>query len=491
MLDSIERAYANNNLLAMSDMLKDARELSFNANLKKEYFRTLNLMTVLNSSLANYEEALSLNAEGQKVARESLDSISVLKALNNRGAVLCRMKRFDDAYEVFNHVHFIAKSLGDSSMMSIASKNMCAVNDELGKYQEAMVCLDKSEKEKGNTNSILRHDFDLTRARLLYHLGEREKGDSICMEIQKYTSRLTSRAPYVESLRLRALHEAEVGNKEHALQLLDSSAVNPDQIARYLLFMDYSKVYDLSGDYRTASAYKDSALNMMDSIHEYSQNKLFANSSAQFTLLKKENKEKITSLRTKFIVAVFLLATAIAASIIIILVKNKRTDKKMNEMQSELMKARLESSRIKNEELEKELEKSRKELSASQLSLTAKDNSVKAAIDKIAQSDTDRRHQSMLIDLKGMISQNENIDAFISYFSNVNPELIVSLKKKHPDLNQNDLKYLTLVYSQLSINDIALVLGISPDASKKRRQRISQKLGLNSTSDLYDYILSI
>lgn len=490
MNDSIERAYDNNNLLAMSDMLRDARELSFKSNAKREYFRTLNLMTILYTCLSNYEEALSVNDESRQVAEQCLDSIALLKSLNNRGAILCEMNRYEESYEVFNHVHYIAKSLGDSSMMSVASKNMCAVNKELGKFEDAMACLDHAERESGSRNSVKSHDLGLMRARLYYLLGEKGKGDSICKKITATTSLRTSRAPYVESLRMRAIEEAQAGHKEHALRLLDSTAVNPDQIARYLRYRDYARVCDLSGDFSTASVYKDSALQMMDSIHEYTQNKLFNSSSAQFTLLKNRNMEKVMSLRIKFLVAVCLLVAVIAASVVTFLVKKKNNDRKLSAMKDELMEARLEASKTKNDELEKELEKSRRELSASQLSLSAKDSSVKAAMDYISQSDTERKHQSMLIDLKNIISRNENIDKFISYFNNINPEVLLSLQKSHPDLNQNDMKYLTLVYSQLSTNEIALVLGISTDASKKRKQRISQKLGLSNSSELYTYILN-
>lgn len=76
-------------------------------------------------------------------------------------------------------------------------------------------------------------------------------------------------------------------------------------------------------------------------------------------------------------------------------------------------------------------------------------------------------------------------------FGDLNPNFMPRLKALHPSLTRGELKLAALTYLGLETKDISRVLGITSDSVKKNRQRMRQKMELDVTVNLQDYLRGI
>ncbi|PKP15743.1 MAG: hypothetical protein CVU07_09125, partial [Bacteroidetes bacterium HGW-Bacteroidetes-23] len=65
------------------------------------------------------------------------------------------------------------------------------------------------------------------------------------------------------------------------------------------------------------------------------------------------------------------------------------------------------------------------------------------------------------------------------------------LKIKHPDLNANEIRFLSFIYLNLNTKEIASLLNISPESCRKRKERLLKKLNLEADVSLYAYLSKI
>ena len=79
----------------------------------------------------------------------------------------------------------------------------------------------------------------------------------------------------------------------------------------------------------------------------------------------------------------------------------------------------------------------------------------------------------------------------MTHFEQTNQRFIVALREKHPSLTANEVRFLSFIYINLNTKEISSLLNITPEYCKKKKQQISQKMGLTSTSLLYSYLFSL
>ncbi len=65
------------------------------------------------------------------------------------------------------------------------------------------------------------------------------------------------------------------------------------------------------------------------------------------------------------------------------------------------------------------------------------------------------------------------------------------LKDRYPDLTPNEMRLSALVKLNLTIKEMAAILGISPDSVKTARYRLRKKLELNTEENLTDFMLQL
>lgn len=93
--------------------------------------------------------------------------------------------------------------------------------------------------------------------------------------------------------------------------------------------------------------------------------------------------------------------------------------------------------------------------------------------------------------LKSFLTKEDNHDDFLTHFEKINSQFISELKLKHPDLTLNDIRFICYIYMNLSLKEVASIFNITIEACRKRKERISKRLHLDNSNDIYGYISSI
>ncbi len=490
LIDSADKAQEAKNILASFDILSKAREDAHRYGFKEEYKRCLNLLAILYAYIDDFEEAMQITEEIHALAQKDNDSLLMMEALNNKGVIINMKGDNKRALSIFQQLLHIATNLNDSSMVAIASRNIASIEISLGNPFKALCLIDSvlnnpKLSQKTDTYRALRN----MQASILYSRGEVDKAITIYDSLLLLTSNNTSL--HTEVLRKLALIEANKGNRKVALDYLNKANIFSDPLCRHLLYLDYSKVYENTGGYKEAIAYRDSALMMMDSIYSFSQSSYHRNSNLRFSLLKKEEEAKITTLNIKIWLLIGL-SSILALIIAYVFLNRKRKMEKLSaelelmKMQEELNKTQQEHSELKNK-----VDEYIEQLKCHELSLASRDHLMKEVTDYLSTKGDVTSNKMFLAKMKSISDDSDNMDSFLKHTRQTNPELFAKLLDKHPSLNQNDLRYISLVFLQLSVSEIATLLNISLPASTKRKQRICAKMGLESTTDLYAYLLTI
>jgi hypothetical protein len=151
-------------------------------------------------------------------------------------------------------------------------------------------------------------------------------------------------------------------------------------------------------------------------------------------------------------------------------------------------------SLLEQERLKNEIEKRNQKLAAKALQVSARNELLKEVINSLS-SQTEVSKNVFLsrkvAELKNLLKSDTEWESFLTHFEEVNHTFISKLKKQHPKLTANDIRYISYLYMNLTNKEIASLFNITPEASRKRKERISSKMELKYNLDLYTHISGI
>ena len=171
--------------------------------------------------------------------------------------------------------------------------------------------------------------------------------------------------------------------------------------------------------------------------------------------------------------------------------KNKENDNLLLEQQ---IKEKETEGLLEKEKLKNELESRNRKLAANAIHIAQRNDKIEQYILKLKQNSEILKsdHLSRQLDhLKIILTKEDNNDDFLTHFERINSKFIDSLKERHPDLTLNDIRYICYVYMNLSTKEISSIFNITIEACRKRKERISKKMNLCNSNDLYNYISGI
>jgi len=255
-----------------------------------------------------------------------------------------------------------------------------------------------------------------------------------------------------------------------------------------------------------------------DSLHVKKDGKLFENSKIKFELLNHKHELALKQSQLKNERNIFLELIFIFILFIILLVvyfRNRNIKlKQKNELDlqnKKIIELELEKEKneklllekqirekemyveLENERLKSEIELRNRQLSSKALYLSSRDQMVNSFIENVAKNPDltrDKLLQQHISTLKNNLNTKEEWDSFFDHFEEINPGLLSSLKAEFPDLNSNDLRFISYVYMKLSSKEIATILSITTEAFRKRKERISAKIGLDKDQNLFDFLFA-
>ncbi|HKO80641.1 MAG TPA: tetratricopeptide repeat protein [Chitinophagaceae bacterium] len=361
-----------------------------------------------------------------------------------------RQKMYDSAFIFYNKALQLAKQINNPVWVGIVSGNMGQILYMQGKYDSAY--------------AWLKMDYQTSKDSGFY--------DNAANSLQ-----WAARANLARGNKAEALSEVR-----EAFQLL---GVWPD--ASYLRNAYYTttQVFREMGNYDSAFYYNNLYAAINDSLEKVVATSSLAISKARLNdemsryNIQTLNKEKKSQLLLRNILVAGLIVLFLIA---LLIVNRQRLKEKIKTEKSEQEKLRMEQEIASAKEQMKMFTDNIIEKTSLIEKLEAQ------AKDKAASSE----QQIIISELSQQtILTEEDWLKFKTLFEKIYPGFFIKLKQKFHDITVAEQRMAALIRLNLTMRQMASMLGISTDSVRKTRQRLRQRLQLSADASLEDNVASI
>lgn len=492
------------------ELLTQARELAEESKDYETLFWILNNIGINHAEMTDYNSALENFSEAYKIATLHLGQRCERSISNNIAGVYMLDKKFDKALTQYQELYENNKNSKDTLFIGGCAMNIANASLSLNNLQQATQYINIAQEmlTQYPKESL---ELQLLHAHLLRKKGHYNEARHLAQEA-------------IDKARPDSLQYIETAAILLTTQIMYDmdnlpGTINYANIAlhRNISIEERKNIYDVlsQAHYRTHNyekgfAYKDSVLFMTDSIWNTNKEYLFENSNIKIELLKRENEIKEYHLRSRNITMMMglgILAALILAWALINQVIKNRQQKQISQLhinqekqQQQLLQAQLEEERAKamleEKRYQEEIELRDKELMSKAMFIANRNDIIANIIDmlsntKAIKESNDNELKRTITRLQHSIEENEAWDDFTTHFEQRNETFIAALKEKHPELNNNEIRFLSLVYINLSTKEIASLLNITPEYCKKKRQQLAKKMGFDNSRALFSYLSSL
>lgn len=501
------------------ELLTQARAMAEKNHWYKQEFLAINNIGANYYSILEYGEALNYYLEAYTIALKELEPAQEMIVLNNIAILYSKEKKYDKANEYFTKAYDIAKENKDELKMGLYSMNLGNVANELNnpklsrKYLTQALPLLGAQQQFVVLAKIGLAECDLQD-------GHPELAKKTAENLLQTTKDLEFNNMGTSLLMIIAkayLRENNIGMALLHAQKIFKTKPNLD--TKIAVFELLSELYFKNKSYPLALAYKDSIVKANAEINEIKNGKLFESSKVKFEIQNYRN--EIALSETKMAVERKIFYSVIAIIIIVVAfivgtLRNRSVKHKQNKLIAErsekILSLELEKERSDNlllekqiieketqalleqERLKNELELRNRKLSAKALYLSGRNQMIEEVLSDLShlpQLSKDTSVVNHIKTLKDHLKTDAEWDSFITHFEEVNQNFLNILKTKHPGLMANDIRFISYIYMNLSTKEIASLLNVTPEACRKRKERISIKMELPENVNLYDYLASL
>lgn len=486
-------------------ILQDVESIAKFKKWHKQEFLALNNIGVVYMANHSYGEALDYFDRAYTVAEEHLKSDETKTALNNIAIVYTKEKNVSKAAEIFKKAYDIAAASKDSVYMGLYALNLGQASITLGKLAEARRYLDVADRCTGD-NTYLQRQLTGVRADLAFSRHDYKQAQRLCREIIGFPDITTPK--YSEILHqayfIMAQSSFRLGDSNTAMRYatlaVGSNATMEQKIEGYQFL---SELEYTSGNYPRAFACKDSVIALSDSLYSTQNNRLMKVSKAKFELqaYRHELTMKESQLRSmRIIMTVSVLALVILVALAWWGIRNhiqklrQRHESEENKrvIAEQALREKETESQLEHERLKGQIESRNRELAAKVLYFSSRSKMVEEMVSLFDdKAQLTRAQRAKLDELRNGLDSGKEWNEFAELFEQTNNGLLLKLKQRHGELNPADLRFIIYTYMNLSNKEIASMLSITLDACRKRKERVSKKLGLESSNELHNYLFSL
>ena len=497
------------------ELLTEARSLAERNNWHKQSFQAIHHTGWNYYVMLDYGEALDYYLKGYEIAIKHLGAEEELLVLANIAIIYAKEKKYPKGEEYLTKAYDIAKKINDSTKVGYCAINLGSFYNETNELQRARKYLDEADrylKHKPEVQVLVRIvqlDNDLlmgytlkarTGALALIETVKKDKNNENLVHLYKMIGK-TFKAEKNPVLALEWTKKA--------------LAAKPDKEVRMEIFELLSGIYFDLKYYKEALQYKDSVTAVTNELNEIKNIQLFKTGEVKFQIqnFQKEIAAKDAKIlyERKFFYSILTLGVIIIVFLSITFwnmrIKNKQQKliaernqeiiqfKLQKEMDDNLLsKKKEEIAVLEQERLKKEIELKNQKISAEALYVSGRNQLLQEILESLA-SVPELSKNKVLIDhvkaLQNHLKTDNDWDDFIRHFEEVNQGFLKKLKTMHPELTSNDIRFISYLCMNLTVKEISMMLNITYEACRKRKERISAKLGLTDDMSLNDYLASI
>lgn len=412
--------------------------------------RILNSIGNVYNNLKDWDKALLYHQKSLAIKKRLNIDASIAHSLNNIGVIYKKMMNYGDALSCYHEALKIRQTLGGkANYVEQTLNNIGSIHLMLSNIDSAFYYYQKSLELAIDNQQI----------------------ESQCRAYHSLA------LVYFESKRLNKAIESALKSLTIADERKD---LHFQQINHKLL----STIYEQQKKYKQSLFHKEQSTNLEDSIYnletfrtvsklekEYDTQQLNKElSSKNSKLIATKDKLGRVVFRHRLLIFSFIILLIFSAYILLTR-KQKRTIVATREVVEE------NTSNIIHQKYEIFFEQLMAKINEQQM-VSGVPSPKKVKISKVSD----------------FITNNVNTEAdwedFIFYFTKVHKDFFKNLKETYPSITVNELNLCALIKLNMLNNEIAQVLGISPDSVRKAQHRLSKKMDLPNTDALRTYILT-
>lgn len=512
-------AMQNSQHVKSLELLTQARSLAQKNQWYKQEFLAINNIGANYYSILEYGEALNYYLEAYTIALKELDPTQEMVVLNNIAILYSKEKKYDKANEYFRKAYGIAKENKDALKVGLYAMNLGNVANEQGDtklsrqyFTEALPLL-STQPQFIVLAKIGVAECDLQE-------GKTEIARNAALELLRNTKDLDFNDIGISLNIIIAKSYLKENNIALALTYANRIAErNPNLETNLAVFELLSELHFKNKSYDKALAYKDSILKANTTLNETKNGKLFESSKIKFEIQNYRNELAMgeTKMANERRLFYWVLAVVfVVVAFVIVTLRNRSIKHQQNKLIAErseqILALELEKGKSDNLLLEKqivekethalleqerfknELELRNRKLSAKALYLSGRNQMIEDVLRDLShlpELSKDTAVVNHIKTLKDHLKTDAEWDSFITHFEEVNQNFLNTLKVKHPGLTANDIRFISYIYMNLSTKEIASMLNVTPEACRKRKERISAKMELPENTNLYDYLASL
>jgi len=478
---------------------------------------------VANWAQGNYEKGLGYLMEALVQYQSLKDSLGIANVLLNTGLIFSdqhsyeeALSYYDEAYQTFESLKNVERQL--HTAIHIGELHQARGNYPLAQqyFEEALQLSDSINYSYGLGASYLH------LGQLSLTMGKLDEASDYCYQALPYQEAQDNM--HGKSLTYYTLGSIQrvKGNYAEAEKQLLHALQKATKVSfrqnRRDIYLELKRVAEATGNYQQALRYfenyhilQDSLLNAeklreivrLESRHELEQKEQELLVQQQSMELMQQEARLQNFFRNGLLIGIIglaLIGYLITSRQRLKIKKNQELLTKNREVfqsRQKLAQAELENAQLKQKELTQELEYKNKELTSYTINFIQKNElmeELKVGIQQLKRQVKPGNRQQ-LSTLSRLVDQNLHIDRewedFKRHFEEVHKDFFTYLKDYCPELSNNELKLCALLKLNMSMKEMANLLGISPDSVKTARYRLRKKLGLEREDNLVDFIINI
>lgn len=453
------------------------------------------------AELLNYADALQHFTKAYQIATEHLDERRVLSIRNNIAGLYMMNHEQNKALAEYIKIYTDIKGGTDSVFTGGCALNIATLLTDKHQYAQARPYMEQAELLLGRYAEN-RAALVTLRTDYLLGTGNTEGAYRLVADAQTKYPALQHNADILY-LRARTALMRTLANEAVAQGRLALAQPGIDLSMKRAIFELLSQAYSMQQCYEQALACKDSVVAVSDALSNLTGQKLYEARQIQFDIWQKQqeidNYKKRHALEMALLVVVLIASGALVWALVV-KTKNARQQRKLAHMeleheqvQREALQQKLANEQAEQEQSRRTIEQRSRELMSKAMQAANRNDSLRELLHTLETDsglDLDKRPElkRTLAALRHQLDSTVEWKDFTTYFEQTNGQFLQQLKHLHPTLTANELRYLSLVYINLSSKEIALLLNITPEYCKKKKQQVARKMGLTDPRTLYAYL---
>lgn len=461
--------------------------------LSEQLFGIYNSIGITYKSLSNYGEALGYYKKALDVAQKTGLEEKVPVILSNIGFLYSSGKEYNNAIEYFKKAYSFAKKAESNYSLNLIGLNISDTYNKIGNYKQARKYL--KEIESLPKNEKFTQVWKINYAETFFLEGKVSEARKMMEDIFRNAYGNRDNNCYVCIMELLSKIYASEGENAIAIEYAKQGLKNAVEVKdRIEFYKRLSGLYKMSRNYDAALQYKDSVIAAKDSVSKLIATGLFESNKVKMKVQEYENELKVG--REMQSAERILFITIIAFSLILFFfiyrwLKNKVIKQKQEKV---IVENKQKISELELENLKNNISEKNRKLSAKALYLSGRNELIQGIVNALMDIKEVAQNKSVtdyIKSLKSHLKADAEWDDFIVHFEKVNPDFLNAIRTKHPNLSNNDIRFLCYVYMNLSLKEISTIFNITYNASRIRKRRILEKMGQDKETSLYAYIVQI